>query len=156
MSDSDGKKTLGLRGGPRSANVTQSFSHGRTKSVVVETKRKRVMVPKTISAKTVTGSAPVKSQSGKRPDGVSDVEMERRLKAVQAAKARESEESAARKADEKARIEEREKRRFEQEQKDKEQRGGRRICMSGSSRLKAPHSSSDKHAGGTLAIQYKK
>ena len=122
MSDSDGKKTLGLRGGPRSANVKQSFSHGRTKSVVVETKRKRVMVPKTISAKTVTGSAPVKSQSGKRPDGVSDVEMERRLKAVQAAKARESEESAAREADEKARIEEREKRRFEQEQKDKEQR----------------------------------
>ncbi|MDB3913020.1 IF-2-associated domain-containing protein, partial [Paracoccaceae bacterium] len=46
MSDSDGKKTLGLRGGARPGNVKQSFSHGRTKNVVVETKRKRVVVPK--------------------------------------------------------------------------------------------------------------
>lgn len=47
MSDSDGKKTLGVRGGgPRSGNVKQSFSHGRSKNVVVETKRKRVVVPK--------------------------------------------------------------------------------------------------------------
>ncbi|MGA1613847.1 MAG: translation initiation factor IF-2 associated domain-containing protein, partial [Lutimaribacter sp.] len=46
MSDNDGKKTLGVRGGPRSGNVKQSFSHGRTKNVVVETKRKRVVVPK--------------------------------------------------------------------------------------------------------------
>ena len=46
MSDTDGKKTLGLRGGARSGNVKQSFSHGRTKNVVVETKRKRVVVPK--------------------------------------------------------------------------------------------------------------
>ena len=38
MSDSDGKKTLGVRGGgPRSGNVKQSFSHGRSKNVVVET-----------------------------------------------------------------------------------------------------------------------
>ena len=46
MSDTDGKKPLGLRSGPRSGNVKQSFSHGRTKNVVVETKRKRVVVPK--------------------------------------------------------------------------------------------------------------
>ncbi|MEQ8870971.1 MAG: translation initiation factor IF-2 associated domain-containing protein, partial [Roseovarius sp.] len=45
MSDNDGKKTLGVRGGPRSGNVKQSFSHGRTKNVVVETKRKRVVKP---------------------------------------------------------------------------------------------------------------
>ena len=46
MSDTDGKKPLGLGGGaPRPGQVKQSFSHGRTKSVVVETKRKRVMVP---------------------------------------------------------------------------------------------------------------
>ena len=49
MSDSDGKKTLGLRRGP--GQVKQSFSHGRTKSVVVETKRKRVVVPKPGAAK---------------------------------------------------------------------------------------------------------
>ncbi len=53
MSDSDGKKTLGLRGGPRAGNVKQSFSHGRSKSVVVETKRKRVVVPKPVTAKTM-------------------------------------------------------------------------------------------------------
>lgn len=45
MSDTDGKKPLGLGGG-RPGQVKQSFSHGRTKSVVVETKRKRVVVPK--------------------------------------------------------------------------------------------------------------
>ena len=48
MSDTDGKKTLGLRGGSRPGNVKQSFSHGRTKNVVVETKRKRVVVPKPV------------------------------------------------------------------------------------------------------------
>ncbi|MCC6517489.1 MAG: IF-2-associated domain-containing protein, partial [Tabrizicola sp.] len=37
MSDTDGKKPLGLGGAPRSGQVKQSFSHGRTKSVVVET-----------------------------------------------------------------------------------------------------------------------
>ena len=46
MSDNDGKKTLGVRSGPRASNVKQSFSHGRSKNVVVETKRKRVVVPK--------------------------------------------------------------------------------------------------------------
>ncbi|MFN6952187.1 MAG: translation initiation factor IF-2 associated domain-containing protein, partial [Albidovulum sp.] len=45
MSDTDGKKPLGLGGAPRPGQVKQSFSHGRTKSVVVETKRKRVVVP---------------------------------------------------------------------------------------------------------------
>ena len=56
MSDSDGKKTLGLRGGPRAGNVKQSFSHGRSKSVVVETKRKRVVVPKSGTAKPMDGT----------------------------------------------------------------------------------------------------
>ena len=51
MSD-DGKKTLGLMGGSRSGNVKQSFSHGRTKNVVVETKRKRVVVPMIIHIST--------------------------------------------------------------------------------------------------------
>ena len=122
MSDSDGKKTIGLRGSPRSGNVKQSFSHGRTKSVVVETKRKRVMVPKQGTAKLGTGTSPSPSSSGKRPDGVSDAELERRLAAVKAAKVREVEEAARRKADEKAREEEREQRRKEQEQKEREQR----------------------------------
>ncbi|CUH74670.1 translation initiation factor IF-2 [Tropicibacter naphthalenivorans] len=123
MSDSDGKKTLGVRGGgPRSGSVKQSFSHGRTKNVVVETKRKRVVVPKPgAGAGKPGGTGPVGS-GGKRPAGISDAEMERRLKALQAAKAREAEDQAKREAEEKARAEERERMRAEKEQKEREQR----------------------------------
>ncbi|SIS83057.1 bacterial translation initiation factor 2 (bIF-2) [Roseivivax lentus] len=131
MSDNDGKKTLGVRGGPRSGSVKQSFSHGRTKNVVVETKRKRVVVPKAgagAASKSGTDSGASAAQraaaqaSAKRPAGISDAEMERRLKALQAAKARESEETAKREAEEKARAEERERMRAEKEQKEREQR----------------------------------
>jgi translation initiation factor IF-2 len=119
MSDSDGKKTLGVRGGgPRSGNVKQSFSHGRSKNVVVETKRKRVVVPKPGAGKPNTGGTGGASGAG----GIQNAEMERRLRALQAAKAREAEESAAREAEEKARVEERERRRAEQENKEREQR----------------------------------
>ena len=54
MSDNDGKKTLGVRGGPRAGNVKQSFSHGRTKNVVVETKRKRIVKPTAGAASAAT------------------------------------------------------------------------------------------------------
>jgi len=123
MSDSDGKKTLGLRGAPaRPGNVKQSFSHGRTKNVVVETKRKRVVIPKPGGQKpTGPGAGPVGDPS-RRPAGITDSEMERRLKAVQAAKSREVEEAAAREADEKARAEDRERRRAEIEAKEIEDR----------------------------------
>ena len=126
MSDNDGKKTLGLRTPSRPGNVKQSFSHGRTKNVVVETKRKRVVVPKAGAAKPAPSSGaagPVpKTPSAKRPAGISDAEMERRLKAVQAAKSREVEDAAARAAEEKAREEERMRRREEAEAKEREQR----------------------------------
>ena len=121
MSENDGKKTLGLRGGARPGNVKQSFSHGRTKNVVVETKRKRVVVPKPGAAKPGGGAAPSGDPS-RRPAGISDAEMARRMKALQAAKAREAEEAAAREAQEKAREEERARRRAEQEAKEREQR----------------------------------
>ncbi|SFS85384.1 bacterial translation initiation factor 2 (bIF-2) [Sulfitobacter marinus] len=123
MSDSDGKKTLGLRGAPaRPGNVKQSFSHGRTKNVVVETKRKRVVVPKPVGAKTGTGSNASLGDPKKRPAGITDSEMERRLKAVQAARARETEEAEARASEEKARAEDRERRRAEAEAKEAEER----------------------------------
>ena len=122
MSDNDGKKTLGLRGGNRPGNVTQSFSHGRKKNVVVETKRKRVVVPKPGAPKTGGGSAKSGGDPNRRPAGISDAEMERRLKALQAAKAREAEDAAKRAAEEKARAEERERRRQEAEAKEREQR----------------------------------
>ena len=117
MSDSDGKKPLGIA---RPGSVKQSFSHGRTKSVVVETKRKRVVVPKPGAAKPTGGSsAPVGGDPSKRPAGISDVEMARRMKALQAAKAREAEDAAKREADDKARAEERERRRAEIEAKER-------------------------------------
>ena len=121
MSDTDGKKTLGLRGGARPGNVKQSFSHGRTKNVVVETKRKRVVVPKAGAAASGGSKAPIGDPS-KRPAGITDAEMDRRLKAVQAAKAREVEEAAEREAEEKARAEDRERRRAEQEARELEER----------------------------------
>ncbi len=119
MSDSDGKKTLGLRGS-RPGNVKQSFSHGRTKNVVVETKRKRVVVPKPGAGKP-GGSTPTGDPS-RRPAGITDAEMARRLKAVQAAKAREADEAAKRVAEEKAREEERVRRRAELEAKEREEK----------------------------------
>jgi len=128
MSDKDGKKPLGI-GGNRPGQVKQSFSHGRTKSVVVETKRKRVVVPKPGAAAgdkrtTVTPENVAKAvaSSTRRPAGISDAEMERRLRALAAAKAREADEAVQRAAEEKAREEERERRRAEIEAKEREDR----------------------------------
>ncbi|MGR3434781.1 MAG: translation initiation factor IF-2, partial [Shimia sp.] len=126
MSDSDGKKTLGVggRGGPRSGNVKQSFSHGRTKNVVVETKRKRMVVPKpgAGSGGAKLGSAGPVGNPSRRPGGISDAEMERRMKALAAAKAREAEDAAKRQRDEEERAAERERRRADAEAKEREER----------------------------------
>ena len=119
MSDNDGKKTLGL-GGSRPSNVKQSFSHGRTKNVVVETKRKRVVVPKPGAAKSTTTGGPVFGDPSKRPAGISDVELERRMNALKMAKAREVEDAAKRAAEEKERAAERDARRAEIEAKEAE------------------------------------
>jgi translation initiation factor IF-2 len=111
-----------LRGSARPGNEKQTFSHGRTKNVVVETKRQRVVEPKPGAAKSGSGGATSVGDPSRRPAGISDAEMERRLKALQAAKAREAEEAAQREAEEKARAEERERRRAEAEAKEREQR----------------------------------
>ncbi|MDO5370156.1 translation initiation factor IF-2 [Paracoccus sp. (in: a-proteobacteria)] len=128
MNDRDGKKPLGLGGGAggRSGQVKQSFSHGRTHNVVVETKRKRVVTPKPATgpnpALRPNSPASVASDPSKRPAGITEAEMERRLKALAAAKAREAEDNARRAAEEKAREEERERRRAEIEAKEREER----------------------------------
>jgi len=125
MSDTDGKKPLGLRGA-RPGQVKQSFSHGRTKNVVVETKRKRVVVPKGAGAPAKGDAGPAIAAAvgdpSKRPAGISDAEMERRLKALQAARAREAEEARAREEEERRREEERQRRREEAEAKEREER----------------------------------
>ncbi len=125
MSDSDSKKPLGLRGGSRPGQVKQSFSHGRTKSVVVETKRKRVVVPKpgAAAAKPTSAAAAAvqASDPAKRPAGISDTEMERRLKALQVARAREADDQVAREVEERQREEDRERKRAEIETKEREE-----------------------------------
>ena len=121
MSDNDGKKTLGVRSGPRAGNVKQSFSHGRSKNVVVETKRKRIVVPKAGTSKTTIQTSN-KEGAKNLSSGITDTEMERRLKALQAAKAREADEVAQREANAKEREQEREQKRLEQENKQRELR----------------------------------
>ncbi|WP_374374058.1 translation initiation factor IF-2 [Tabrizicola sp.] len=126
MTDTDGKKPLGLGGAPRSGQVKQSFSHGRTKSVVVETKRKRVVVPTPVKPGAPGAGAPSTATGlgdpSKRPAGITDAEMERRLAALRAAKAREAEDAARRAEEDRAREEERALRRAEIEAKEREDR----------------------------------
>ncbi|WP_127106586.1 translation initiation factor IF-2 [Pararhodobacter zhoushanensis] len=127
MSDTDGKKPLGLRGGSTPGQVKQSFSHGRTKAVVVETKRKRVVVPKpggtgSSTSDVALAKASATGGTSRRPAGISEAELERRLAAVRAAKSREVEEAAQRLADERQREEDRERRRAEIEEKEREER----------------------------------
>ena len=126
MNDTDGKKPLGLGGSaPRSGQVKQSFSHGRTKSVLVETKRKRVVVPTKPGAPVTSGaitSAPHLGDPAKRPAGISDAEMERRLAALRAAKIAEVADNARRIVEDKAREEERARKREEIDTREREER----------------------------------
>ncbi|MEM7240692.1 MAG: translation initiation factor IF-2 [Pseudomonadota bacterium] len=109
---SDEKKPLGLSG--NSGQVKQSFARGRTKSVVVEKKRKRVIVP---------GKTPPPQGGGgaaSRPAGVSDAELERRRKALEAAQAQEADRKAREEAEAATRERERQERRREMEAKERE------------------------------------
>jgi len=125
MSDSDDKKPLGIRGGSgKASNVRQSFGHGRTKSVVVETKRKRVVIPTAIPQKVTenSSSAPQPPGLSKRPSGITDAEMTRRLTALKAAKEQEGVDKARREKEEKTRAEERAIRLAENTEKEREER----------------------------------
>lgn len=122
MSDNDernsgsGRRPLSLRGG--SGTVQQSFSRGRSKSVVVEMKRKRVAGPKDTPAPGKPGGAPAKGgkesalAAKARELGLSEEELIARQRAIQRARA----EAAERDAQKKAEAEERAKR-AEAEQK---------------------------------------
>ncbi len=121
MRESDGKRTLGLRGS-RTGQVKQSFSHGRTKNVVVETKRKRVVKPAAAISKdkpAVPTAAPEGEPSGK-PAGISEEEFDRRMKAVAQARKNEATEARRRAVAEKEREEERRRRLADAEAKARE------------------------------------
>ncbi len=98
-----GKKPLGLRGGgTETSQVRQSFSHGRTKAVTVERKRKRVVVPKPGTGGAKGGGR----QKSAAEQALSDAEFERRRKALEAAAQQEANRKAEDAAAEKAREEE--------------------------------------------------
>lgn len=145
MSDTDGNdgkgKTLSLRGGgTETSRVRQSFSHGRSKSVVVEKKRKRIVVPgatpvaapKPAAAAPAAPAAPAAKPKAEAPrqqkpaqqrgggggkpnmlKSLSKEEYERRMKALQAAKANEDSRKAAQAQEDQKREDERNRRRAE-------------------------------------------
>ena len=114
-------KTLGLRGGggTQTSHVKQSFSHGRSKSVTVERKKKRTFVPK--PGQPAQGGQG-QGRGGAQGRDLSDTERERRLKALKAAQATEGERAEKAKADEKAREDEMAQLRAEKERAEREER----------------------------------
>ncbi len=124
MTDNENKsgKKLGLLGGApsRPGQVRQSFSHGRSKSVVVETKRKRVVVPKHNTGTSQTNNSQTTTTPSKTPGGLSSSELDRRKKALAAARQREALDKDKRDSEEKIREKEREEKRAVLETKEKE------------------------------------
>lgn len=129
-----GRKTLGVGKGVESGQVRQNFSHGRTKSVVVERKKKRILVkggaaePVAPAAPTIAKPKAPKTYVPKKPSSetegsLTNAEMENRQRvldeankraeeekkqqaALAAIRAKEEEERAARAAEEAANIDE--------------------------------------------------
>ena len=110
MNDSENRdnkpKVLGLKGGTNT--VRQSFSHGRSKSVVVETRRKKLLFSKK-GPSVEESSKPLVEDGGTREDD----EILRRKKAIEASKAEEK------KLQEKAEQEKVEQEKVEQEKESK-------------------------------------
>lgn len=124
------KKTLTLkRSGVEQSMVRQSFSHGRSKAVVVETKKRKFTRPdeKPAEAPAATGTpAPAQAASAPAPaaapaaptpqSGLSTGEMEARRRALEDAKVREVEDRKRAADEARRRAEEDERRRVEREE----------------------------------------
>jgi translation initiation factor IF-2 len=146
MSDSNdsdnktrGRRPISLKSGGGSGTVRQSFSHGRSKAVVVEKKRKRIVAPKTAAQKAKEAEAKAKAeqeaaeakeapQPAPQPEDDSDrqgavlqtlteEEQKKRLQAIEEAKVRAVEEAANAEVEAQRREEEAARRRAEQEEK---------------------------------------
>ena len=129
-----GKKTLTLkRPSVEQGTVRQSFSHGRSKSVVVETKKRtfsrpderseaatvfkprQPAAPEQPAEKTAEAPKPASSGSGVVLNELSNEEMEARRRALEGAKVREVEDRKRAAEDAKRRAEEDERRSRERE-----------------------------------------
>ncbi|NVK35962.1 MAG: translation initiation factor IF-2 [Rhodobacteraceae bacterium] len=160
-------KKLGLkRGGGDQGTVRQSFSHGRSKAVVVEKKKRRVVLPgqeskaeqpalQTQRLETTTATvAPKKPQPGagqaqranaqRQKGGGGNVlrtltkeEAAARSEALKLAQVREVEERKQREIDEKRRAEEEAKRKVEEEARRKEEEERQRIEAEAAAKLAA-------------------
>ncbi|MEX0347596.1 MAG: translation initiation factor IF-2 [Rhizobiaceae bacterium] len=128
------KKTLTLkRSGVEQGTVRQNFSHGRTKAVVVETKKRKFTkpgesdaAPQVVLKKRTAATEPAKAEAPAKPkpsekagmvlNELSSDEMEARRRALEGAKVREVEERERAAKDAKRRAEEDERRAREREE----------------------------------------
>ncbi len=146
--DADGKRTLTLkRSGGDKSTVRQNFSHGRSKSVVVETRKRkftrpdekpaagslaaglkpRAAAPAPAAAETPKPAAPAPAPAADDRSGVvlnqlSESEMEARKRALEEAKVREVEDRKRAAEDAKRRAEEDERRAQERVESERRQR----------------------------------
>lgn len=111
-----GRKTLGVGKGVETGQVRQNFSHGRTKAVVVERKKKRILTkggaPEAAPVEPAKPAAPApKAYVPKKPAGhsagsLTDAEMENRQRVLDEANKRAEEEAKQREALEAVRAQE--------------------------------------------------
>ncbi|MEM7215785.1 MAG: translation initiation factor IF-2 [Pseudomonadota bacterium] len=112
---SEKKKTLTLRGGGLSqGTVRQNFSHGRTKSVVVETRKRKIVKP---SGNTPAEKpAEVAKSAAEPPINLSKSEVEARARALEEAKVRDVEDAKRKEEEDHRRAEEDARREKEREE----------------------------------------
>ena len=107
--ETQGSKTLSLKRTVESGQVRQSFSHGRSKSVLVEKRRKRTLKSGQGAAGQEDGAPQAENASSAAanvPEGLSKAEHEKRMAAVAEAKVRAVEEAKQAEIDAKRRAEE--------------------------------------------------
>ncbi len=114
----DKKKTLTLRGGGLSqGTVRQNFSHGRTKSVVVETRKRRIVKPgEAPPAADKPAEAAPETKNTDAATNLSKSEVEARARALEEAKVRDVEDSKRKAEEDQRRAEEDARRAQEREE----------------------------------------
>ena len=128
------KKTLTLRGGGLSqGTVRQNFSHGRSKAVVVETRKRRIAKPTEAAPAAETAKpAPAAPATARKPEpaappadaagqNLSNSEMEARRRALEEANSREEVDRQRREEESRKRAEETAKRLAEREEAQRKQ-----------------------------------